>query len=60
LGFPTFQAEHLPCPARLASGIAPAQKKLSKIAAQHQGRTFVVDDRQASLNPMADGIPMDF
>jgi hypothetical protein len=47
-------------PARLAPGLAPPQKKLREIAAQHQDRTLVVDDRQPSLDPMADGIPMDF
>jgi hypothetical protein len=60
LGLATPKAEHLPCLTWLASGVAPPQKKLRKIAAQHQDRTLVVDDRQASLDPMADGIPMDF
>jgi hypothetical protein len=55
-----LQAEHLPCPARLAQGVAPLRKKLRKIGAQHQDRTLVVDDRQPSFDPMADGIPMDF
>ncbi len=55
-----LQAEHLPCPARLASGIAPLQKKLHKIGTQHQYRTLAVDDGQPSLDPMADCIPMDF
>jgi hypothetical protein len=30
------------------------------IGAQHQDRTLAVDDRQPSLDPMADCIPMDF
>ena len=34
--------------------------QLRKIGAQHQDRTLVVDDRQPSLDPMADGIPMDW
>ena len=45
---------------RLAPGLAPLQEKLRKIGAQHQDRTLAVDDRQPSLDPMADGIPMDF